>query len=116
MIDKLRQHIDNLIAGLRVNRFHGDDDGFHVYWIDDREEASALTVGDPVELRLPKIETLEDYATCLHEIGHVEGRYQRSEDETVRERWAWRWAREQALVWTAEMEQDVPCLYRLPRT
>jgi len=45
------------------------------------------------------------YATALHEIGHILGRHQRSPDTLVRERWAWRWAKENALIWTPAMEK-----------
>jgi hypothetical protein len=46
------------------------------------------------------------YATALHEIGHWKGRYQRSRNVIVRERWAWQWARKNALIWTRAMERD----------
>jgi hypothetical protein len=42
----------------------------------------------------------------LHEIGHIKGRHQRSPDTLVRERWAWRWAKENALIWTPAMEKN----------
>jgi hypothetical protein len=46
------------------------------------------------------------YATALHEIGHILGRYQTaSVSVLVAERWAWRWARRNALQWTPTMEQ-----------
>ena len=55
---------------------------------------------------MPHIRSALDYATCLHELGHVNGRYQGSASSKTRERWAWRYARERALVRTAEMEED----------
>jgi hypothetical protein len=45
------------------------------------------------------------YATALHEIGHILGRYQLSRATIVRERHAWEWARRNALQWTPAMEQ-----------
>jgi hypothetical protein len=45
------------------------------------------------------------YATALHEIGHILGRYQMKRSVMVRERWAWQWARRNALQWTPAMEQ-----------
>jgi hypothetical protein len=63
----------------------------------DREHA---TVG------IAPIRSKVSYATALHEIGHVRGRYQRSRDSMVRERWAWHWARANALIWTSRMERD----------
>ncbi len=100
----LRAHIDRLITDLRITRFPDEDD-LHVHWIDDREEAMAINAA-PVEIHLPHIRSALDYATCLHELGHVSGRYQNSKSVKTRERWAWQYAREHALVWTAEMEED----------
>jgi len=74
-LDAMRAHIDRLIANLRVTRFHFADD-LDIRWIDDREEAMAITDADPVEIHLPHIRSTLDYATCLHELGHVNGRYQ----------------------------------------
>ena len=45
------------------------------------------------------------YATALHEIGHILGRHQRSQAVLVRERWAWHWAKRNALQWTPEMRR-----------
>ena len=104
-LDDMRAHIDRLIADLRVTRVHFADD-LDVRWIDDREEAMAITDADPVEIHLPRIRSTLDYATCLHELGHVSGRYQGSKSSKTRERWAWQYAREHALFWTAEMEED----------
>lgn len=75
------------------------------FWIADRDEAMHVDAGCD-ELHIPRVQSALDYATCLHEIGHMLGRHQRSKSTMVCERWAWQWAREQALAWTAEMEQD----------
>ena len=91
----LRAHIDRLITDLRITRFPDEDD-LHVHWIDDREEAMAINAA-PVEIHLPHIRSALDYATCLHELGHVSGRYQNSKSVKTRERWAWQYAREHAL-------------------
>ena len=45
------------------------------------------------------------YAAALHEIGHLRGRYQHS-STLARERWAWEWARANALTWTPVMENN----------
>jgi antirestriction protein ArdC len=50
------------------------------------------------------VRSVEDYITCLHELGHVSGHFQRTAHSSTRERWAWQYAREQALDWTEEME------------
>jgi hypothetical protein len=103
-VDDMQAHIDRFIAELRATRFPLEDD-FHVHWIENAEAALAITDGTvPVEVHLPKVRSVEDYITCLHELGHVSGRYQRSRHSMTRERWAWQYAREQALDWAEEME------------
>jgi antirestriction protein ArdC len=57
------------------------------------------------EVWITPIRSAISYATALHEIGHILGRHQRSPDTLVRERWAWRWAKENALIWTPAMEK-----------
>jgi hypothetical protein len=58
------------------------------------------------EVGISSIRSAISYATALHEIGHIKGRFQRSKSLMVRERWAWRWAEENALAWTARMERN----------
>jgi hypothetical protein len=57
------------------------------------------------EIRIPPIKSAISYAAALHEIGHIQGRYQTSRHSLVRELAAWRWARQQALAWTPAMER-----------
>lgn len=57
------------------------------------------------EIVIAPIKSAVSYAVALHEIGHVLGTYQRSKRVLVRERRAWRWARENARVWTPAMER-----------
>jgi hypothetical protein len=102
-IDALRAHIKQLIVDLRETRIP-DEDAFHVHWINDGGEAMMIRA-DPVEVYLPQIRSMLDYATCLRELGHIGGRGQGSKNTKTRERWAWQYARETALVWTAEMEK-----------
>jgi hypothetical protein len=42
----------------------------------------------------------------MHEISHIVGQHQHSRDTLVRERWAWKWARENALEWTAAEDRQ----------
>jgi hypothetical protein len=49
------------------------------------------------------------YTIALHEIGHILGRFQGSQLSIIRERWAWKWAKRNALVWTAVMERTMRC-------
>lgn len=58
------------------------------------------------EIQIAPIKSALSYATALHEVGHLEGRHQNSKRVMVRERWAWQWARANALVWTPAMERQ----------
>jgi hypothetical protein len=63
------------------------------------------------EIPIPPIKSAISYATALHEIGHILGRFQSSRSKMVREKWAWRWAEANALLWTTGMERDrLSCL------
>jgi hypothetical protein len=104
-IAEAAEHIERLIGELRARKFPDPDD-FHVYWINNRDEAIAIADSFPVEVHLPRVRSLEDYATALHELGHICGRYQKSTNILTRERWAWAWAKQTALRWTATMERD----------
>jgi hypothetical protein len=57
------------------------------------------------EICIPPIKSEISYAAALHEIGHIQGRYQTSRHSLVRELAAWRWARQHALTWTPSMER-----------
>jgi len=86
-----------------------------VQWIEGREEARVVhdLGGQVLEIHLPIIRSQLDYATALHEIGHICGRYQGLRYKNLtRERWAWEWARCNALVWTRAMERDAQSTLR----
>ena len=90
------EQIDRLIAAeweITVHRIRRLDDALVL-----RDLGGAV-----LEMHLPMIYTPADYAVALHEFGHVHGRYQQASWHTS-ERWAWQWARENALGWNAEME------------
>jgi hypothetical protein len=57
------------------------------------------------EIEIPPITTPIRYAVALHEIGHILGRYQDHHNEVVSERWAWEWARRNAIWWTSKMDR-----------
>ena len=57
------------------------------------------------EIWIRPLKSPRAYATAMHEIGPILGRYQMKRSVMVRERWAWRWARRNALQWTPAMEQ-----------
>jgi hypothetical protein len=97
-VTRMRQHIEGLAAAYeievctqRVKRTAG------AYAI--READGAANV------QTPPIRSAITYATALHEIGHILGRHQNSRRSMVREVWAWRWARTNALAWTPAMER-----------
>ena len=58
-----------------------------------------------LELWLAPVRSALSYAVALHEIGHWKGSRQNSRSVMVRERAAWQWARENALIWTDAMER-----------
>ena len=55
------------------------------------------------EITVAPIKSVVTYAVALHEIGHIRGRHQDSRRCMVRERWAWDWAKRNALIWTPRM-------------
>ena len=59
------------------------------------------------EICTPPIRGPISYATVLHEIGHILGRHRDSRRVMVRETWAWRWARDNALGWTPAMARSM---------
>src|SRR5258706_14214903 len=67
--------------------------------------SQAWAAKDFEEICIPPIKSPISYATALHEIGHILGRYQRSSDSMVREHWAWQWAKRNALIWTPVMDR-----------
>jgi hypothetical protein len=82
-----------------------DKHGITIYaWCRRTSQCHALT--DREEIRIVPIESRISFASALHEIGHLRGRHQRSSSTLVRERWAWEWARANALIWTPGMEDS----------
>jgi hypothetical protein len=61
------------------------DKDITVSWCDRPTQAIAMRECD--EIRIPRIKSPMSYATALHEIGHLCGRYQQSKTTLVRERW-----------------------------
>jgi hypothetical protein len=103
-VEDMRRHIEGLLAPyMRADL----DDGIQVSW--DRRAGRARVIrdldGTVVEIQLAPIRSAISYATALHEIGHMRGRHQRSRSQVVRERWAWEWARHNALSWAPSMER-----------
>jgi hypothetical protein len=74
----------------------------------------ARALGEFFEIEIAAIRSAITYGTALHEIGHCLGRYQTSRSVIVVERWAWEWARRNALVWTPGVERSAAkCLARM---
>lgn len=74
-----------------------------VYWVKRPSQAHALR--DLEVVHIAPIKSTVSYATAMHEIGHILGRYQLSNHVLVRERWAWERARTNARCWTPPMER-----------
>jgi hypothetical protein len=91
---QMRAHIMALLEKYDIN----------VEWCDRPSRAWGSHIAELI--CIAPIRSAISYATALHEIGHIRGRHQRSADPMVRERWAWRWARANAMAWTAAMERD----------
>lgn len=78
---------------------------------------SALLAQRQIRLSFPIIITQTQYATALHEIGHLLGNRKfvgifelllmltPSPNTLYNEKEAWRWAEDNALVWTPKMER-----------
>jgi len=91
-ISRMVQHVLEIAARHRIM----------IHW---RNDYHAEALSECMEVWLPRIRSSITYATALHELGHCLGRYQASRSVMVVERWAWRWAKENALVWTDTMER-----------
>ena len=94
-IMRLQKHVERLAAQHEIN--------LDTSWAKGVNQAHVSRARDRVHI--PPITTLIRYAVALHEIGHVLGRYQDHYNEVVTERWAWEWARRNAIWWTPEMER-----------
>ena len=95
----MRQHAETLAATHDIR--------LDVRWVTRTAKAYAIREADGAadEVNTPPIRSAITYATALHELGHILGRYQNSRRQLVRERWAWQWARDNALIWTPTMEK-----------
>jgi hypothetical protein len=92
-LDQLKQHVLSFVPPW----------DYTIEWCSPPSRAKAAWIFHWASL--PYIRSLTAYAIAMHEIGHLKGRYQSSRNVLTRERWAWQWARQNALVWTARMEQ-----------
>jgi len=100
-VEDMRRHVAQLTSG-----FPPDAD-VRISRVRELHQAKMLKddYGNVLELWLPPVRSDVSYAVALHEIGHIKGRYQKSVDMLVREQAAWQWARDNALVWTPQMER-----------
>jgi hypothetical protein len=89
---EMREHV------LRLVEVHAIRRGWCKY------PAQAWAVREFDEIEIAPIKSALSYAAALHEIGHIKGRFQASQRSMVCERWAWRWAKKNALIWTRAME------------
>lgn len=93
-LDAMWEHIETLAARYKFKidtaRVDRPEDAFAVPW--------ARTIC------IPPLRSAVGYATALHEVGHLLGPNQGALD-IEGERAAWRWARDNAIVWTSSMER-----------
>jgi hypothetical protein len=92
-VDEMRRH------ALGIAEHHD----FLVRYCRRTSQAKAIREAD--EIVIAPIESDVSYATALHELGHILGRFQCGLSTMVRERWAWKWAQQNALNWTPRMER-----------
>ncbi len=93
-IADLEQHFLRLCAEEEVD----------IQWCDRPSKALAVS-GEFESVRAPRIRSVISYAVAMHELGHLKGRNQHSTHQIVRERWAWDWARRNAILRTKRMER-----------
>jgi len=98
-VAQMRAHIWQLCEanGIEINF----DRHASASYLSDRNHGAVLAP----EIWIRPVRSPRAYAVALHEIGHILGRYQLSRATLVRERWAWRWARRNALQWTPAMQR-----------
>ena len=71
-----------------------------------RRPTQAWAAREIEEIQIAPIKSAISYSAAMHELGHILGRYQHSRNSMVRERWAWEWARRNALGWTPAMKRN----------
>lgn len=72
-----------------------------------RNDYRAYALPEHLEIWIPRIRSEKTYCTALHELGHCLGRHQESRSVLTVERWAWRWAKNNALFWTEVMDREM---------
>jgi hypothetical protein len=95
-VESMRQHILDLCTERDIA----------IEWHEGRSD-HAFALSELEEVHIIPIRSAVSYAIALHEVGHILGRRQRSRSTITRERWAWRWAKQNALRWTPAMEQTM---------
>jgi hypothetical protein len=90
----LEQHFLSLCAANEIQ----------INWCERPSKALAIS-GEFEFVRVPRIKSPIAYAVAMHELGHIKGCNQCSKNQIVRERWAWAWARHNAILWTPRMER-----------
>jgi hypothetical protein len=96
-IAEMQEHVAGLLASM-----DRPDDALIVHTVKRTRQARAAR--EINEIWNTEVRSKITYAVVLHEIGHMRGSHQRSRDLLTRERDAWRWAKDHALVWTRVME------------
>jgi len=88
--EQMAQHIRDLCARHDIR----------VVWLHRTAQSYSIRKRDGAanEIGIVPVRSAISYAVALHEIGHIIGRKQTSHTAVgIRERWAWKWAQENAL-------------------
>ena len=80
-------------------------DEFTVTWCRRLSQAQAVRMVD--EITIAPSGQLVLCGRAARDRSHLLGRHQNSRRVMVRERWAWRWARQHALIWTATVDRRI---------
>jgi hypothetical protein len=114
-VEAMRRHVEQLLEpytrlelSYRQGRYCWTQ-RVRVVWIRRVRKACVFAfVGTNVfEIQIAPIKSSISYLAALHEIGHIKDPSYSQSDRQERERFAWDWARRNALTWTPAIERLV---------
>jgi hypothetical protein len=95
-VPEMREHVERLVR----------EHGITVRHVKRKEQSRCFPWnGTPPVMQFPPVRSAITYAVALHELGHYLGGHVNHPDTSVRELAAWKWARANAVTWTAAMER-----------
>lgn len=99
MVSDFKDHIDYILA---------ENDLEVAKWLKYPGRNTTDLDGD--DIRIATIKCEESYCSALHEFGHI---FEKTKDEYI----AWRWAKENAYIWTSKMQSVAEqCLLRYEKS